>query len=108
MLTLQTPPHEVLAELRAIIATAPKTTAKRVIAGIENAIAVIEHFGTTHRDEQTGSLEAFQITARHCANELEEALALKVGVMDSESKAAAVNSQRMGAMQSVAARLREA
>jgi hypothetical protein len=43
-----------------------------------------------------------------CAAELDEALALKVGVMDSESKAAAVNSQRMGAMQSVSARLREA
>lgn len=47
-------------------------------------------------------------TMLQCAAELEEALALKIGVMDSENKAAAVNSQRMGAMQAVAARLREA
>lgn len=52
--------------------------------------------------------ETLRQTMRECAHELEEALALKVGVMDSESKAHAVNTQRMGAMQSVAARLREA
>jgi hypothetical protein len=64
------------------------------------------------RDNETGELVDEAATLRQtmlqCAAELEEALALKVGVMDSESKAAAINSQRMGAMQSVAARLREA
>lgn len=64
------------------------------------------------RDNETGEVlneaEVLRQTMRQCADELDEALALKVGVMDSESKAAAVNSQRMGAMQAVAARLREA
>jgi stage III sporulation protein SpoIIIAA len=64
------------------------------------------------RDNETGELsdgaEALRQTMRQCADELDEALALKVGVMDSESKAAGIASQRTGAMQAVAARLREA
>ena len=65
------------------------------------------------RDHESGEgipdeCEVLRATMRQCADELDQALALKVGVMDSESKAAAINGQRMGAMQSVAARLREA
>lgn len=64
------------------------------------------------RDNETGEVqndaEALRQTMRKCADELDEALALKVGVMDSENKAAAINSQRAGAMQAVAQRLREA
>lgn len=60
------------------------------------------------REETSNEAQVLRQTMRQCAAELEEALSLKVGVMDSESKAAAVNSQRVGAMQSVAARLREA
>jgi hypothetical protein len=64
------------------------------------------------RDTESGEAQSEAATLRQtmlqCAAELEEALALKVGVMDSENKAAGVNAQRMGAMQSVAARLREA
>jgi stage III sporulation protein SpoIIIAA len=67
---------------------------------------------TKKRDAETGEVQneaaTLRLLMRQCADELDEALALKVGVMDSESKAAAVNSQRMGAMQSVATRLREA
>jgi hypothetical protein len=64
------------------------------------------------RDGETGEVQSEAATLRQtmlqCAAELEEALELKIGVMDSENKAAAINSQRMGAMQAVAARLREA
>lgn len=59
-------------------------------------------------DESASDADTLRLMMRQCAAELEEALALKIGVMDSESKAAAINSQRMGAMQAVAARLREA
>lgn len=45
---------------------------------------------------------------RQCAADLDAAIALKIGVMDSESRAAAVNEQRLRIMQAVAARLREA
>jgi hypothetical protein len=62
----------------------------------------------TPEEEAPSEAERLRLTMRQCAAELEEALALKVGVMDSESKAAAINTQRMGAMQAVAARLREA
>lgn len=64
------------------------------------------------RDNESGEVlndaAVLRQTMQQCATELEEAIALKIGVMDSESKAAAVTSQRLGAMQAVAARLREA
>jgi hypothetical protein len=64
------------------------------------------------RDNETGEIsdgaESLRHTMRQCADELDEALSLKVGVMDSESKAAAIAGQRTGAMTAVAARLREA
>lgn len=64
------------------------------------------------RDNETGEMptdaDILRQTMRQCADELDEALALKVGVMDSDSKAAAVAAQRVGAMQAVVARLREA
>jgi uncharacterized protein YbjT (DUF2867 family) len=67
---------------------------------------------TKKRDNETGEIvdaaEVLRQTMRQCAAELEEAIALKVGVMDSDSKVLAVTNQRLGAMQSVAARLREA
>jgi hypothetical protein len=53
-------------------------------------------------------LQRLREIIRVCADELDEAVALRIGVMDSESRAHAVNAQRMGAMQSVAGRLREA
>lgn len=60
------------------------------------------------REETPSEAETLRQTMRQCADELDEALALKIGVMDSENKAHAINQQRMGAMQSVAARLRDA
>jgi hypothetical protein len=64
------------------------------------------------RDNDSGEVLNEAATLRQtmlqCAVELEEALELKVGVMDSENKAAGINAQRIGAMQAVAARLREA
>jgi hypothetical protein len=62
----------------------------------------------TTRRARSNEAATLRQTMLQCAAELEEALALKVGVMDSENKAAAINAQRMGAMQAVAARLREA
>jgi len=43
-----------------------------------------------------------------CADELYDAMNLRVGVMDSESKAQAIAAKRVDAMQSVITRLREA
>lgn len=64
------------------------------------------------RDVETGEAvneaETLRALMRECAAELEAAAALKVGVMDSESKAHAISNQRLDAMQSVALRLREA
>jgi stage III sporulation protein SpoIIIAA len=68
--------------------------------------------GLKKRDNETGEVlnegAALRELMRSCAYELEAALALKVGVMDSESKAAAINAERAGAMQAVAERLRGA
>ena len=52
--------------------------------------------------------QLLRATMRECAAELEAALSLKVGVMDSESKAHAINARRIDVMQSVAQRLQEA
>jgi hypothetical protein len=64
------------------------------------------------RDIETGEAsdgtEQLRQTMRQCADELDQALTLKVGVMDSESKALAIAAQRTEAMAAVAARLREA
>jgi stage III sporulation protein SpoIIIAA len=58
--------------------------------------------------ERPTDADLLRDTMRQCAADLEDVLALKVGVMDSESKAAAVAKLRVDAMHSVVARLREA
>ncbi len=52
--------------------------------------------------------DKLRTTMRRCADELDQAIALRFGVMDSESKAIEVTRQRTEAMAKVAARLREA
>lgn len=52
--------------------------------------------------------EVLRQTMRECAADLFTAIELRAGVMDSESKVQAINSQRVDIMQAVAERLREA
>ncbi len=52
--------------------------------------------------------ESLRVQMRFCADELDRALALKIGVMDSESKARAIEAERAQVMQDVSTRLREA
>lgn len=62
------------------------------------------------RDPESGEAlseaATLRATLKDLADELDAAAALKTGVMDSESKAHAMNNQRLDVMQSVAARLR--
>ena len=94
--------EELLASLKECLANAGPTTAKHIRAALTETIAFLESPVAVSIDTQ------FNLLAGQCADELDEALALKLGVMDSDSKAHAINSQRVGAMQAVAARLREA
>ncbi len=59
-------------------------------------------------DETPSEEDKLRTTMRRCADELDQAIALRFGVMDSESKAIEVTRQRTEAMAKVAARLREA
>lgn len=52
--------------------------------------------------------EKLRATMRECAIELDKALGYRVGVMDSESKARAIDARRLEIMQEVAERLRQA
>lgn len=99
---------ELLAALRECLATAPKTTSKAIRTALGETIAFLESPVAAMVAGDAPGLPVFQQLARQCADELDEAANLTIGVMDSDSKAAAVNAQRLGAMQSVAARLREA
>lgn len=59
-------------------------------------------------EAQPSDADTLRLTMRECAAELDTALALKVGVMDSENKARAIEQERVQIMAGVAARLREA
>jgi hypothetical protein len=52
--------------------------------------------------------DALRALMHECASALDLALTLKVGVMDSESKANAIAAERVAVMQDVAERLRRA
>lgn len=109
--------EEVTAQIMAALASAPKTAPRAMLQALRDAGQFIEDQATQPpaNDPQRAippgqSMAAppgFLSLARQCAAELEEAAALKVGVMDSESRAAAIAAQRLGAIESVAARLRE-
>lgn len=113
--------EEITAKILAALDGAAKTAPKALIEALKDAGQFIEDSATQPAARNLASASSaegastataapptFRLLAIQCAAELDEALALKVGVMDSESKAHAVNTQRMGAMQSVAARLRDA
>lgn len=93
--------EEITAQILAALEAAPKTTSRQVLKALREAGQFIEDLGLPTAPP------GFLTLARQCANVLDEAAALKIGVMDSDSKVAAVNAQRMEAMQSVAARLRD-
>lgn len=98
--------EELLSALKECLATAPKMTAKHIKAALSETIAFLESpvAVSVESDVPRG---AFASVASECADELDQAADLKIGVMDSDSKIHLVNSQRLAAMQSVATRLRE-
>ncbi len=58
-------------------------------------------------DDQPDGAEHLRTVMRQCADELDQALVMRIGLMDSESRVIAITAQRNAIMQAVAARLRE-
>lgn len=94
--------EELLKSLQECLATAPNTTPKTIRAALQETVAFLE--SPAPSDVPRGALAE---VASQCAAELDEAASLRIGIMDSDSKVALVNAQRLAAMQSVSARLRE-